>query len=123
MLTEHRGPWRRCSAQPNPGLGAVRIGEHALGILARGGYEGGRAVAAFSGLIALNYGWSSFTAAQLGGAPATAEVAGMLAQLPAERFPRIVATAAEMGAYRATSTTSWCSANSCPVSSAAVSAG
>jgi AcrR family transcriptional regulator len=100
VLTEH--PWAVAPlfSQPNPGLGAVRIGEHALGILARGGYEGGRAVAAFSGLIALNYGWSSFTAArELDTRGATTEVAGMLAALPAEHFPRIVATAAEMGAY------------------------
>ncbi len=46
--------------RPNPGLGAARIGEHALGILRRGGLEAGAAVAAFSGVIALNYGWSSF---------------------------------------------------------------
>ena len=100
LLAEH--PWAVAPlfSQPNPGIGAVRIGEHALGILARGGYEGGRAVAAFSGLIALNYGWSSFTAArELDARGATTEVAGMLARLPAEHFPRIVATAAEMGAY------------------------
>src|SRR5690349_103045 len=100
MLSAH--PWAVAPlfSQPNPGLGAVRIGEHALGILARGGYDGGRAVAAFSGLIALNYGWSSFTAArELDTRGATTEVAGMLARLPAEAFPRIVATAAEMGAY------------------------
>jgi AcrR family transcriptional regulator len=100
MLTAH--PWAVAPlfSQPNPGLGAVRIGEHALGVLARGGYEGARAVAAFSGLIALNYGWSSFTAARdLDTRGATGEVTAMLAQLPPEAFPRIVATAAEMGAY------------------------
>ena len=37
-------------SQPNPGLGAVRIGEFALGILRRAGFTNTQAVAAFSGL-------------------------------------------------------------------------
>jgi AcrR family transcriptional regulator len=100
LLSDH--PWAVAPlfSQPNPGLGAVMIGEHALGILARGGYQGGRAVAAFSGLIALNYGWSSFTAARdLDVRGATTEVEGILDQLPAELFPRTVSVAGEMGAY------------------------
>jgi AcrR family transcriptional regulator len=100
LLAEH--PWAVAPlfSQPNPGLGAVRIGEHALGILARGGFTGGRAVAAFSGVIALNYGWSSFTAArELDPRGATREVTAMLRALPAEHFPRTVAVAGEMGAY------------------------
>jgi AcrR family transcriptional regulator len=100
MLAEH--PWAVAPlfSQPNPGLGAVMIGEHALGILSRGGFDGGRAVAAFSGVIALNYGWSSFTAARdLDARGATGEVEAMLSALPAEHFPRIVSVAGEMGAY------------------------
>src|SRR5215217_7143657 len=88
LLAAH--PWAVAPlfSQPNPGLGAVRIGEHALGILRRGGFTGDRAVAAFSGVIALNYGWSSFTAARrLDARGATREVAAMLSALPAERFP------------------------------------
>ena len=78
----------------------MRIGEHALGILERGGLTGARSVAAFSGVIALNYGWSSFTAArELDPGGAAHEVTGMLAQLPAALFPRIVAVAEEMGTY------------------------
>ena len=100
LLSGH--PWAVAPlfSQPNPGLGAVRIGEHALGILERGGLTGARAVAAFSGVIALNYGWSSFTAArELDPGGAAHEVAGMLAQLPAALFPRTVAVAEDMGAY------------------------
>ena len=100
LLSEH--PWAVAPlfSQPNPGLGAVRIGEHALGILERGGLTGARAVAAFSGVIALNYGWSSFTAARaLDPGSAAHEVAGMLGQLPAAHFPRTVAVAQEMGGY------------------------
>ena len=100
LLAGH--PWAVAPlfSQPNPGLGAVRIGEHALGILRRGGYTGDRAVAAFSGLIALNYGWSSFTAARdLDTRGATQEVTAMLSALPAGHFPLVASVAGEMGAY------------------------
>jgi AcrR family transcriptional regulator len=100
LLVEH--PWAVAPlfSRPNPGLGAVRIGEHALAILRRGGITGGRAVAAFSGVIALNYGWSSFTAARdLDPGGPSHDVAAMLAALPQAAFPLIVETAAEMGAY------------------------
>jgi AcrR family transcriptional regulator len=100
LLAEH--PWAVAPlfTQPNPGLGAVRIGEHVLGILRRGGFTGDRAVAAFSGLIALNYGWSSFTTArELDTRGATREVAVMLAALPAEHFPLTHSVAGSMGAY------------------------
>jgi AcrR family transcriptional regulator len=61
-----RHPWAVAPIfnRPNPGASAVRIGEHALGILGRAGLSDDDAVAAFSGILALNYGWSSFTAAR-----------------------------------------------------------
>jgi AcrR family transcriptional regulator len=64
LLDEH--PWAvaKLVTRPNPGPGAIRIGEHAFAILERGGYPAGPAMAAFSGIIALNYGWASFTAAR-----------------------------------------------------------
>jgi AcrR family transcriptional regulator len=60
-----RHPWALAAlfTHPNPGPNAVRIGEVAFEILARAGFSEDQAVAAFSGVIALNYGWSSFTAA------------------------------------------------------------
>jgi len=63
VLADH--PWAVAEIfkHPNPGPAAVRIGEHAFGILARGGLSENDAVAAFSGLLALNYGWSSFVVA------------------------------------------------------------
>jgi AcrR family transcriptional regulator len=86
--------------RPNPGLGAARIGEHALGILRRGGLSKDRAVAAFSGIIAINYGWSSFTAARdLDPEGPSHDVAAMLTQLPRAAFPLTVDVAEEMGAY------------------------
>jgi AcrR family transcriptional regulator len=100
LLVEH--PWAVAPlfSQPNPGLGAVRIGEHALAILRRGGLADARAVAAFSGVIALNYGWSSFTAARdLDPGAAGHDVGALLAQLPPAAFPLTVAVAAELGAY------------------------
>ncbi len=100
MLVRH--PWAVAPlfARPSPGLSAVRIGEHALAILARGGLSGARAVAAFSGVIALNYGWSSFTAARdLDAAGPADDLAASLGALPRAEYPRTVAVAADLGAY------------------------
>lgn len=100
LLVRH--PWAVAPlfTQPNPGLSAVRIGELALGILRRGGLSDARAVAAFSGIIALNYGWSSFTAARdLDPEGPSHDVGAMLAQLPPSQFPLTVDVAAELGAY------------------------
>ena len=100
MLSAH--PWAVAPlfSRPSPGLGAVRIGEIALEILQRGGFTGGRAVAVFSGVIALNYGWASFTTARDldPGGPAE-DVGAMLALIPAELFPLTAGVAQEMGAY------------------------
>ena len=59
VLTDH--PWAVAPifSHPNPGPAAVAIGENAFALLA--GVPD--PMAAFSGLIALNYGWASFTAA------------------------------------------------------------
>jgi AcrR family transcriptional regulator len=100
LLVAH--PWAVAPLfnQPNPGLGAVRIGEFALEILRRGDFSTARAVAVFSGLIALNYGWSSFTVARdLDPGGPSHEVAAMLAALPRGRFPLTVEAAGAMGAY------------------------
>ena len=51
-------------AHPLPGPNALPIGEQALRILHRLGVDGDRAVATFSGIIALNYGWVSFAIAR-----------------------------------------------------------
>ncbi|HEV7567230.1 MAG TPA: TetR/AcrR family transcriptional regulator [Microbacteriaceae bacterium] len=60
LLHEH--PWAIAplTQHPNPGPNALPIGEAALHILKRAGIIGDDAVATFSGLIALNYGWASF---------------------------------------------------------------
>ena len=100
LLVEH--PWAVAPlfTQPNPGLSAVRIGEHVLGILRRGGLPDDRAVAAFSGLIAINYGWSSFTIARdLDPGGPSHDVSAMLRQLPRDAFPLTVDVAEAMGAY------------------------
>jgi AcrR family transcriptional regulator len=100
LLARH--PWAVAPlfTQPNPGMSAVRIGEFALGILRRGGLSNARAVAAFSGIIALNYGWSSFTTARdLDPEGPSGDVGAMLAQLPPTEYPLTVDVAGEMGAY------------------------
>ena len=100
LLVQH--PWAVAPlfTQPNPGMSSVRIGELALGILRRGGLSDARAVAAFSGLIALNYGWSSFTTARdLDPEGPAHDVGAMLAALPRTEYPLTIEVAAEMGAY------------------------
>jgi AcrR family transcriptional regulator len=100
LLTRH--PWAVAPlfTRPSPGLSAVRIGEHALGILRRAGFSDERAVAVFSGIIALNYGWSSFTTArELDPDSPAHDVGAMLAALPPSAFPLTVEVAGAMGAY------------------------
>jgi AcrR family transcriptional regulator len=100
VLEQH--PWAVAPlfTQPNPGLSSVRIGELALRILRRAGFTNAQAVAAFSGIIALNYGWSSFTTARDHDPRSRGhEVATMLATLPAAEYPLTLEVAAEMGAY------------------------
>jgi AcrR family transcriptional regulator len=100
LLARH--PWAVAPlfSQPNPGLGAVRIGEHVLGILRRGDVSDDRAVAALSGLIAINYGWSSFTTARdLDPDGPSSDVTAMLTRLPRTVFPLTVDVAEALGAY------------------------
>ncbi|MGO4689152.1 TetR/AcrR family transcriptional regulator [Glaciibacter sp. 2TAF33] len=66
LLLDH--PWAIAPliANPYPGPNALPIGETALRILDRGNIRGDDAVAVFSGIVALNYGWSSFVVARSG---------------------------------------------------------
>ena len=59
-------PWAvsQLIGNPYPGPNAAPIGEQALTILARAGITGDAAVATFSGIVALNYGWVSFAIAR-----------------------------------------------------------
>ncbi len=90
ILAEH--PWAigPLFASPSPGVGAATLGERFLGILARGGLTGEPAVAAFTGILALNYGRTAFTAG--GEAPE-------LPPLPAAHFPHSAASAAALAGY------------------------
>lgn len=90
VLDDH--PWALSFlfSNPAPGTAASRIGEVAFSILRRGGITGVQAVATFSGIIALNYGWSSFVIAQdgavIGGIQDTT-LEGQIGALPTEEFP------------------------------------
>jgi AcrR family transcriptional regulator len=96
LLEKH--PWALIPlfTNPSPGLNATKIGEHALEILKRGGLSDAGAVAGFSGVVALNYGWTAFTA---GRDTAAAGVEEALEALPPEAFPLTKAVAKEMAAY------------------------
>jgi len=102
VLSDH--PWAIVPlfTHSNPGVNATVIGETALEILQRGGIGGVDAVATFSGILALNYGWFAFTAARDAtrdtAVPET-ELAEALSQLPRERFPLTLAVAREFAGY------------------------
>jgi AcrR family transcriptional regulator len=99
VLTDHAWAVSPLFNHPTPGMSAVVVGEHALGIIRRGGVTNDEAVAIFSGVIALNYGWSSFTAARQLDPAAGEQVAAAMAMLPREAFPNTAAVAAEMVGY------------------------
>jgi AcrR family transcriptional regulator len=99
VLTDHAWAVSPLFSHPTPGMSAVRVGEHALAIIRRGGVSNDEAVAIFSGVIALNYGWSSFTAARQLNTAAGQQVAAAMTMLPAELFPETAAVAAEMVDY------------------------
>jgi AcrR family transcriptional regulator len=99
VLTDHAWAVAPLFSHPTPGMSAVRVGEHALTVIRRGRVTNDEAVAIFSGIIALNYGWSSFTAARLLNPAAGEQVAAAMAMLPAELFPETAAVAAEMVGY------------------------
>jgi AcrR family transcriptional regulator len=102
LLAEH--PWAVTVlfSHPSPGLNAVAIGETALEILHRGGIGGVDAVATFSALLALNYGWSAFAVARDPAQPVAdqaPDIAPLLAALPADAFPFTAAVAGPMADY------------------------
>jgi AcrR family transcriptional regulator len=100
LLDQH--PWALAGlfSHPNPGLNATRIGEVALEILSRARFDKESVVATFGGLLALNYGWSSFASARdLEPINAAAQVRQALAALPPARYPHTAAVAAEMAGY------------------------
>src|SRR5437879_1817968 len=100
LLDQH--PWALAGlfSHPNPGLNATRIGEVALEILSRARFDNDGVVATFSGLLALNYGWSAFaTARDALPANAAAQVRQALAALPRSEYPHTAAVAEEKAAY------------------------
>ncbi|MDQ0078503.1 TetR/AcrR family transcriptional regulator [Arthrobacter oryzae] len=86
MLREH--PWAVTAliVHPYPGVNALPIGEAGLRILQGAGITGDAAVAAFSGIVALNYGWSSFVLAREAAEAASGGGAVQLPPAPPE-FP------------------------------------
>ncbi|WP_395245263.1 TetR/AcrR family transcriptional regulator [Agromyces sp. MMS24-K17] len=97
LLLAH--PWAVAPliAHPLPGPNAFPIGERALAILERAGTTGDEAVAVFSGILALNYGWASFALSR--SAPDAASSLARLFAATAPGLPRTAAVAAEMQHY------------------------
>ena len=101
LLEEH--PWAVSVlfTHPTPGPNAVAVGEAMLERLDRVDVSGEPAVAAFSALLALNYGWSAFSTARDGdgSAPDPAALVAELRALPPSVFPLTVAVAEPMSRY------------------------
>jgi AcrR family transcriptional regulator len=64
LLVRHAWAIAPLISHPDPGPNALPIGEAALRVLRRGGITGDSAVASFSAVVALNYGWASFAVAR-----------------------------------------------------------
>ncbi|GAA2012346.1 TetR/AcrR family transcriptional regulator [Microbacterium ulmi] len=97
MLLAH--PWAIAPlfGRPLPGPNALPIGENALRILSQAGITGDDAVAVFSGILALNYGWAAFTVGRVGlQGPVTAE---RIAAPPDPGLPLTASVAEAMGRY------------------------
>lgn len=90
-------PWATVPlfTHPRPTVQSARIAEVALGILARGGVEGEDAVAAYSGILALNYGWAAFAAPHT----SDAELRRTLHALPPAQFPYTAAVVEPLSRY------------------------
>jgi AcrR family transcriptional regulator len=97
LLMDHQWAVASLFNHPNPGLNATRIGELGFAILRRAKLSDAEAVASFSGVLALNYGWAGFAVPRTPGAAAGMTAA--LASLPRERYPHTVDLATEMGDY------------------------
>ena len=113
LLDQH--PWALTGlfSHPNPGLNATIIGEVALEILSRARLANDSVVATFSGLLALNYGWSAFAAARDAlPANAAAQVRQALAALPRSEYPTRPLWPRKWLPTRVTETMSWCSTRS-----------
>ena len=97
LLLAH--PWAVAPlvAHPLPGPNAFPIGERALAILERSGVTGDAAVALFSGILALNYGWASFALSR--SEPDAASSMTRLFATTAPELPRTAAVAAQMQRY------------------------
>jgi hypothetical protein len=80
---------------PSPGIASTRIGEQVLAILARGEIVGSDAVAAFSCILAFNYGWAGFAAHHVD----AETVEGALETLPAAVFPYTASVTPQLSRY------------------------
>lgn len=98
MLNRHQWAVTALFAHPAPGPNALPIGEWALRILDRGGITGDAAVAVFSGIIGLNYGWASFVVARAGGAGESL-ADDLVEQSVAQAFPLTASVAGPMSRY------------------------
>ena len=87
--------------QPSePGPNATWVGEIALEILRRAGFDNDRVVATFSGILAFNYGWQAFASARdIQPDSAADQVRQALSRVSLSAYPHTVAVAAEMATY------------------------
>ena len=104
VLLRHSNAVQMLGARLTLGPNTLDAMEWLLGSLAEGGFDRTSAVATFNAVFNLTAGWAILESRSPVGPPpdpATAEevnaaLAGMLRELPPDRFPNLVATAEEM---------------------------
>jgi AcrR family transcriptional regulator len=100
LLDQHAWALAAFFSHPSPGPNATRVGEFALEILSRAPLDRRRAVAVFSGLLALNYGWSAFSSARnVQPEQAAEQVRQALRRLLPLDYPHTAAVAGDMAEY------------------------
>jgi AcrR family transcriptional regulator len=100
LLEQH--PWALAGffSHPSPGPNATWVGEIALEVLRRAGFDNDRVVATFSGILAFNYGWQAFASARdIQPDNAAEQVRRALASVSSSAYPHTAAVAAAMANY------------------------
>jgi AcrR family transcriptional regulator len=98
LLVGHAWAIAPLISHPDPGPNALPIGEAALHVLRRGGITGDSAVASFSAIVALNYGWASFVVARNDELPPEQQDAAELESLRSD-FPLTAQVAEAFSRY------------------------
>jgi len=99
LLARHTWAIAPLISHPDPGPNSLPIGEAAFRVLRRAGITGDSAVATFSAIVALNYGWASFVAARNDDRPARVSHDSSASASLATHFPLTAEVAGALSRY------------------------